>query len=138
MLKAVETDEYTEENGWVYVYPQDNKKKKEDPRKKVSWNQDMFPLRITEEEAEYAFTENDYAMWVDHLCGVYTYDLFNINVFAVESKWGRRDLYCVLLRNGHAPEARFGPYMSMDLARQKALDYLVKNGAIEIISKGLV
>jgi hypothetical protein len=87
-----------------------------------------LPLRITLKEWEDHFTASDVER------SIYAYGRFTL-VFYREwaGNWDYCDVYEVVCPLATPQRVVFGPHKTDGLAKKKALDYLVKHGAIEII-----
>jgi hypothetical protein len=120
---------------WVDIYPKKSTPKR-DEELEALWNRPgRFPLRITAKE-----WADDFAAYSeDAMC--YRYDRFTLITYLsftgnVESGgWDYQDVYEVVCPHGKPRKVTFGPHKTPGLAKKKAFNYLVKHGAVEIISK---
>lgn len=94
-----------------------------------------FPLRITLKEWESSFAPYD-VNWSIYACGRFTLVSSLYWTGNVEAGgWDYCDVYEVICPSARPQRGIFGPHKTLGLAKKKALDYLVNNGAIEIIGE---
>lgn len=92
------------------------------------------PLRIAMKEWEDHFFQgygDGYDVYVCHAFTLVTYLHWTGNVES--GGWDYCDVYEIACPRARPSNATFGPHKTPGLAKKKALDYLVKHGAIEII-----
>jgi hypothetical protein len=120
---------------WVDIYPKKSTPKR-DEELEALWNRHgRFPLRITADEWDGEFGSYDEsAMYYRYDCfTLITYLFFTGNVES--GGWDYQDVYEIVCPRGKPRKVTFGPHKTSGLAKKKALDYLVKYGAVEVIAK---
>ena len=111
---------------WVDIYPKKSTSKRDEELEALCNRPARFPLRITAGEWRREFGPDS------DIARCFRYDLFTLSTYYWD---GYQDVYEIVCPRGKPRKVTFGPHKTHGLAKKKALDYLVKYGAVEIISK---